>query len=399
MNSLNKKISVGREIQQRIIPSNFPAFPDRDEFDVYAALQPAPEFGGDFYDFFLVGDDRFCFCIGNVVGQGLQAALIMSVAKTIINSRAGDDFSTASIFTHLNEQLSAFNPASMLVMLFMGILNINTGKLIYSNAGCSAPYFKRKAGAVERLDRTHGPLIGTARGMVYGEDHIWLSKNDLLLLCSKGVNRAGVDEERKSFENRLKALLSSRESGSVKQVVGAAVSAAKKISAAAADQAADMTLLAVQFTRNPQESGGPKLELTVPNQLSENARVKAHFDTFAEQYGIPDSIRLKIHVVIDELLMNIISYAYPDDDRHDIGIKIELSADRLKVSMVDDGIPFNPLGIETPDTELALEERKIGGLGIHLVRKMMDRVSYRRRIDKNVISVIKFLSPGASEAE
>jgi anti-sigma regulatory factor (Ser/Thr protein kinase) len=153
-----------------------------------------------------------------------------------------------------------------------------------------------------------------------------------------------------------------------------------------------MTLLAVQFTRNPQESGGPKMELTVPNQLSENARVKEHFDTFAEHYGIPDPIRLKMHVVIDELLMNIISYAYPDDDRHDICIKVELSTDRLKVSMVDDGVPFNPLGIETPDTELSLEEREIGGLGIHLIRKMMDRVSYQRRIEKNVISVVKFLN-------
>jgi sigma-B regulation protein RsbU (phosphoserine phosphatase) len=96
-------------------------------------------------------------------------------------------------------------------------------------------------------------------------------------------------------------------------------------------------------------------------------------------------------VVIDELLMNIISYAYLDDGKHDIGFKVELSADRLKVSMVDDGIPFNPLGVETPNTELSIEEREIGGLGIHLIRKMMDRVSYRRRIDKNVITVVEFL--------
>ena len=101
-----------------------------------------------------------------------------------------------------------------------------------------------------------------------------------------------------------------------------------------------------------------------------------------------------MHVVLDELLTNIISYAYLDDEKHDIGIKVELSADRLKMSMVDDGIPFNPLGLETPDTELSLEERKIGGLGIHLVRKMMDRVSYRRRIDKNVITVVEFLNAG-----
>lgn len=390
-NKLDMEITVGREIQQRIVPSDFPAFPDHDEFDVYAALQPGREFGGDFYDFFLIGDDRFCFCIGNVAGKGLPAALIMSVAKTIIKSRAGDDFSTASIFTHVNEQLRAVNPAAMLVMLFMGILNIKTGKLIYSNAGHKAPYLKREAGAVERLDRTHGPAIGTARGMVYGEDNTALSKNDMLLLCSAGVMPAGIEGDKGYSPKRLKALISSCEHESPQRIVRALTSAAKKVSGEA-DQSGDMTLLALQFTRSPQESGGPKMELTVPNRLSENARVKEHFDTFAKHYGLPDPIRLKIHVVIDELLMNIISYAYPDDDRHDICIKVELSTDRLKVSMVDDGIPFNPLGIETPDTGLALEEREIGGLGIHLIRKMMDRVSYQRRIDKNVISVVKFLN-------
>jgi sigma-B regulation protein RsbU (phosphoserine phosphatase) len=390
-NKMDKELAVGREIQQRIVPSEFPAFPDHDEFDVYATLQPARKFGGDFYDFFLIGDDRFCFCIGNVAGKGLQAALIMSVTKTIIKSRAGDDFSTASILTHVNEQLSAVNPAAMRVMLFMGILNIKTGKLLYTNAGHNAPYLKREAGAVEGLDRMHGPLIGTARGMVYGEDNTALSKNDMLLLCSAGVAPAGMDGDSGYSPKRLQALMSSREHASPQHLVQAVISEAKKISGGV-DQVGDMTLLAVQFTRNPQLSGGPKMELTVPNQLSENARVKAHFDTFAEHYGIPDPIRLKMHVVIDELLMNIISYAYPDDDRHDIGIKVELSADRLKVSMVDDGIPFNPLGIETPDTELSLEEREIGGLGIHLVRKMMDRVSYQRRIDKNVITVLKFLN-------
>jgi sigma-B regulation protein RsbU (phosphoserine phosphatase) len=390
-NKMDKPLAVEREIQARIVPSDFPAFPDHDEFDVYATLQPAREFGGDFYDFFLIGDDRLCFCIGNVGGQGLQAALIMSVTKTIIKSRAGDDFSTASILTHVNEQLSAVNPAAMRVMLFIAILNNKTGRLVYTNAGHNPPYLKREAGPVERLDQMHGPVIGTARGMVYREDNTALSKNDMLLLCSAGVTSAGIDGDQGYSQKRLQALISDREYESPQTIVHAAISAAKKITDQA-DQLRDMTLLAVHFTRNPQEAGGPKMELTVPNQLSENARVKEHFDTFAEHYGIPDPIRLKMHVVIDELLMNIISYAYPDDDHHDILIKVELSADRLKVSMVDDGIPFNPLGIETPDTQLSLEERQIGGLGIHLIRKMMDRVSYQRRIDKNVISAVKLLN-------
>lgn len=387
---IEKELTVGRKIQESIVPSDFPAFPDHDEFDVYATLQPAREFEGNFYDFFFIGDDRFCFCIGDVAGKGTQAALFMSVTKTIIRSRAGDDLSTASIFTHVNDELRVVNQASMVVSLFMGILNIKTGRLLYTNAGHKPPYLKRAAGAIERLDRIHGPEIGTATGMVYQEDNTTLSKNDMLMLYTDGVTRARSNEQKRFSEKRLEELISSREYESVEDIVRSAISEVKKF-CGAADQCEDMTLLAVEFLRDPEETGGPKLELTIPNHLSESVRVKAHFDTFSEHYRIPDKIRLKMHLVIDELLTNIISYAYLDDEKHDIEIKVELAANRLKVSMVDDGIPFNPLGKETPDTELSLEERKIGGLGIHLVREMMDRVSYRRRIDKNVITVVEFL--------
>jgi len=387
---IEKGLTVGQKIQKSILPSDFPAFPDHDEFDVFATLQPARQFEGNFYDFFFIGDDRFCFCIGDVAGKGVQAALFMSVTKTVIKSRAGDDFSTASIITHVNEELSAVNQASMSVTLFMGILNIKTGRLLYTNAGHKPPYLKRGTGAIKRLNRIHGPKIGTATGMVYQEDKTTLSKNDMLILYTAGVTRARSNEQKRFSEKRLEELISSREYESVEDMVRAAAAEVKKF-CGGTDQVEDMTLLAVEFLRNPEETGGPKLELTIPNSLSENARVKEHFDTFAAHYGIPDKTRLKMHVVIDELLMNIISYAYLDDGKHDIGFKVELSADRLKVSMVDDGIPFNPLGIETPDTELSIEEREIGGLGIHLIRKMMDRVSYRRRIDKNVITVVEFL--------
>jgi len=278
----------------------------------------------------------------------------------------------------------------MSVKLFMGILNVKSGRLRYTNAGHNPAYRKRETGDLERLERIHGPKIGIARGMVYREDQTTLFKNDMLLLFSDGVARAGRDGEQAYAEKRLIEILSGHKYRSVRHLVRTAVSEMND-SSETADRTEDATLLAVQFVRNPEETDGPKLELTIQNRLTENARVKAHFDTFAEHYRIPDPIRLKMHVVIDELLTNIISYAYLDDETHDISIKVELSADRLKVSMVDDGIPFNPLGMETPDTELALEDRKIGGLGIHLVRKMMDRVSYRRRIDKNVITALKLL--------
>jgi sigma-B regulation protein RsbU (phosphoserine phosphatase) len=387
---LADELNVCRKIQRSMLPTDFPAFPDQDEFDVYAALHPAREFGGNFYDFFFIGEDRFCFNIGDVSGKCIPAASFMSIAKSIIKSRAGDDFSTASILTHVNEELCEVNKTATYASLFMGILNIKTGLLVYTNAGHKPPFLKRGKGALEQLDRLHGPVIGTIRGLVYKEDKTVLSKNDMLMTYTDGVSAARDKAGHPFSDQRLADIMSSHEFQTAEDMVQAAVSKVLAFENKS-ERLDDLTVLAVQFLRTPQETTGPKLELTVSNHVSENARVKEHFDTFAEHYNIPKQVRLKMHVVFDELLTNIISYAYPDDKEHDIGIKVELSADRLKVSMVDDGIPFNPLGFETPDTDLPLEEREIGGLGIHLVRRMMDKVSYRRRIDKNVITVYEYL--------
>ena len=389
------EISVGRKIQISMLPSEFPAYPDHDEFDVFATLLPAREFGGDFYDFFFIGDDRFCFCIGDVCGKCIPAASFMSITKSVIKSRAGDDFSTASILTHVNEELCEVNKTDTFASLFMGILNIKTGLLVYTNAGHKPPYIRPEQRALQMLDSFHGPVIGTVRGLVYKENRMVLSKNDMLLAYTDGITAARDNANNLFSEKRLAEFMSSCDCESVEDTVQATVSEVLRFENQA-DRLDDVTVLAVQFLRSPQETAGPKMELTVPNHLSETSRVKEHFDTFSEHYGIPKQVRLKMHVVFDELLTNIISYAYPDKNEHDIGIKVELSADRLKVSMVDDGIPFNPLGVETPDTELPLEERKIGGLGIHLVRKMMDKVSYRRRIDKNVITVVEYLEVDSS---
>ncbi len=387
---LKDELNVGRKIQLSMLPSEFPAFPDHDEFDVYATLQPAPEFGGDFYDFFFIGDDRFCFCIGDVSGNCIPAASFMSITKSIIKSRAGDDFSTASILTHVNEELCGVNKAAIFATLFMGILNIKTGLLIYTNAGHKPPFIRQAEGPLEMLDSVHGPVLGAVRGLVYKEDKTVLSKKDMLLTYTDGVTEARNQADNLFSDKRLAEFMSSREFESVQDAVDAIVSEVIRFRNEA-DRLDDMTVMAVQFLRTAEETAGPKLELTVPNRLSENSCVKEHFDAFAEHYGIPQPVRLKMNVVFDELLTNIISYAYQDNKEHDIEIKVELSTDRLKVSMVDDGIPFNPLGVETPDTKLPLEERKIGGLGIHLVRNMIDKVSYRRRIDKNVITVVEYL--------
>jgi len=133
----------------------------------------------------------------------------------------------------------------------------------------------------------------------------------------------------------------------------------------------------------------PEATLRIENDLSEIAKVDEKLDDFAAQFGVPPAIAATFHIIFDDLLNNVISYGFNDEQRHFIDITLELTANSLIVSIADDGVPFNPLAEATPDTTLSIEDRQIGGLGIHLVINMVDDISYQRTANKNVLTLRK----------
>lgn len=133
------------------------------------------------------------------------------------------------------------------------------------------------------------------------------------------------------------------------------------------------------------------LELTVKNQFLEIDRVNEAFNTFANRCALSDSIRRKVNLVFDELLNNIISYAFLDEAEHQIEIRVEYREDQLTITISDDGTPFNIFEIPPPETDLQLENRRIGGLGIHLVRSVMDNYFYQRKEGRNISTLVKNL--------
>ena len=137
------ELNAARQIQMSMIPLTFPAFPDRDELSVRAILEPAKQVGGDFYDFFFVDDDTLCFCIADVSGKGVPAALFMAVTRTQIETSALTGESTSKVLTRVNNEISRNNDSSMFVTVFLGVLNVKTGKLVYTNAGHNPPYLTR----------------------------------------------------------------------------------------------------------------------------------------------------------------------------------------------------------------------------------------------------------------
>jgi serine phosphatase RsbU (regulator of sigma subunit)/anti-sigma regulatory factor (Ser/Thr protein kinase)/phosphoglycerate-specific signal transduction histidine kinase len=394
---MEDELSIGREIQMSMIPLVFPPFPDHDEFSVFAALEPAREVGGDFYDYYFIDEERFCFCIGDVSGKGVPAALFMAMAKTLIKSRADDDRSTASILTHVNEELSVDNQSCMFVTIFAGILNIRSGDLIYTNAGHNPPYLKRNDGALQCLDQRHGPVVGAVEGMVYAEGRDTMAPGDLLLLYTDGVTEAMDVDDRLFSEQRLEELLTSMDADDADKVVDNTVAAVKAFEGEA-EQADDITVLALTYHGSPEGALIAERRIVIKNHLPEIVAVNEKFETFAEEFGVPRPIAMKFGIIFEEVLNNVISYAYHDDGDHDIEVRMELVGERLIVIITDDGVPFNPLSVATPRTDLALEDREVGGIGIHLVRNLVDDVSYHRRIDRNVLTLVSHLQQKDSAA-
>ena len=132
-----------------------------------------------------------------------------------------------------------------------------------------------------------------------------------------------------------------------------------------------------------------EISVEIGNDISEIPKVGEAFDRFSEESGLAPAIVQTFHIIFDDLLNNIITHGYLDDERHLIEINIELSGKQLSVTITDDGVPFDPLGQRAPDTSLSIDEREIGGLGIHLVKSMADECSYQRKMDRNVLCLMK----------
>jgi sigma-B regulation protein RsbU (phosphoserine phosphatase) len=388
---MEQELNVAHDIQMSMLPLEFPAFPEREEFSVHALLKPAREVGGDFYDFFFINDDEICLIVGDVSGKGVPAALFMAVTKTMIKTQAVDDPSPASIVTRVNEELSADNPSSMFVTLFFAIANTRTGEVRFTNAGHNPPYILRKDRSLECLDQRHGPIVAAVEGVAFGEDKIQLEANDTLVVFTDGVTEAMDVSQQLYAEPRLEACIG-KSAGMPEQLTGEILQDVEAY-AGEAEQADDITILAFRLDQAPGKPVAEKLHLVAATKLPEIDRVNTEFKQFADERGLATSVSQKVSIVFDDLLNNIISYGFSDDAEHLIDIDVVYSHDKLVITIADDGIPFNPFDQVGPDITLSIEERDIGGLGVLLIKELMDEYQYQRHSNSNVVILTLFLEP------
>lgn len=204
---IGAELDVATNIQASMLPCIFPAFPGRQEFDIYASMNPAKEVGGDFYDFFLVDQDHLALVMADVSGKGVPAALFMVIAKTLIKNQAQLGETPDVVLQKVNDQLCENNDADMFVTVWLGIYEITTGKLIYANAGHENPAVLRFNGQYELLKESHDFVVGGLEGMPYTLHEISLDPGDKLFLYTDGVPEATNASEELFGEERMLAAL------------------------------------------------------------------------------------------------------------------------------------------------------------------------------------------------
>ncbi|MCR5301573.1 MAG: SpoIIE family protein phosphatase [Lachnospiraceae bacterium] len=204
---IGAELSVATRIQADMLPSDFPAFPDRKEFDLYAGMTPAKEVGGDFYDFFLVDDDHIALVMADVSGKGVPAALFMVRAKTIIKYRTLLGGTLSEVLAFANEQLCEHNESELFVTIWMAVIEISTGKGVAANAGHEHPAIKHKDGKWELAVYKHSPAVATIEGLNFAQHEFCLVPGDSLFVYTDGVAEA-TDSSDKLFgtERMLSAL-------------------------------------------------------------------------------------------------------------------------------------------------------------------------------------------------
>lgn len=194
------EMSLASRIQKNMLPGKFPAFPDRDDFEIYASMDPAKEVGGDYYDFFMIDDDHLCFFIADVSGKGIPAALFMMATMIILANTAmnTDEYDTSRMLNSANSMICRHNEANMFVTVWIGILELSTGKLRASNAGHEYPVIRYPNGKYEMIRDKHGLVLGAMSDSVYNEYFLQMEPGTTLFLYTDGVPEA-TDENGELF--------------------------------------------------------------------------------------------------------------------------------------------------------------------------------------------------------
>ena len=385
--SIESDLRIASGIQMGMLPEKFPTRDDRDDVQLYASLTPAKEVGGDLFDFYF-RDEKLFFCIGDVSGKGVPASLFMAVTRSTFRTVSAHESMPDRIVTMMNKTIADMNKNHMFVTLFVGVLDLPTGRLHYCNAGHDAPLLV--GAGVGELPCDANIPVGFMPEWKYSLQEAHIFTGTTILLFTDGLTEA-MNANYEQFQmDRVNAVASralSNQQQEPRELIGQMTEAVHQF-VGDAEQSDDLTMMAIQYIKQQSDVRMQKI-IVLPNDVREVPRLNAFVEEVCQTVGFDEIVTMQVKVAVEEAVVNVMKYAYPMGQRGDVTVEAASNDVRLKFTIIDSGKPFDPTVQAEVDTTLSATERNIGGLGIHIMRQNMDSINYERMDNLNVLTLRK----------
>ena len=391
--SIESELHIARTIQMSMLPKTFPPFPDCDEVSIYGQLTPAKAVGGDLYDFY-IRDGRLFFCIGDVSGKGIPASLVMAVTRALFRTISAHVEQPDRIVSQLSDTIAEDNETNMFVTLFVGVIDLATGHMQYCNAGHDAPLLISADGRRIGLLPVDSNLpAGVMPGWTFSMQDTTIDSGTTIFLYTDGLNEAENTSHQQFGDGRMMdnaQTVCAYGRPSPRTLVEKMVEAVHAF-VGDAEQSDDLTMMAIQY--NPKIIQGSRFKvekaITLPNDIATVPQLHEFAREVARDASLDESMAMSLDLALEEAVVNVMQYAYPEDTNGTVDIIATIADDTLTFVISDSGKPFDPTAKADVDTTLSAEERPVGGLGIHLVRQIMDDITYERKDNKNILTLKK----------
>ncbi len=382
---IDSELMIAKNIQMNMLPETYPPFPDRNDLDIYGSLVPAKMVGGDLYDFF-IRDEKLYFCIGDVSGKSVPAALVMAVTHSLFLSISSHESHPARIMQGINESLCRGNESNMFVTFFIGVLDLPTGLLRYCNAGHNPP-LTIIGELVEPLPAKANLPMGVIAEFDYMMQQTRVEPETMIVLYTDGLTEAkNMDRKQFGLEKTLKILEKCHDATATQLIQ----TLTKKVDAfvGEAEPSDDLTLLAIRYTPK-EESWTLSRSITLDNDVAQVTELNQFVQSVTEELQLDKALSRRIKLAVEEVVVNIMNYAYVADVKGQVKVEAMANDERLRFILTDSGRSFDPTAVSRADTTLTVEDRPIGGLGILLVRNLMDSINYERIDGQNILRIEK----------
>ena len=387
---IESDLRIASKIQMGMLPEKFPSREVRDDVQLFASLTPAKEVGGDLFDFYF-RDEKLFFCIGDVSGKGVPASLFMAVTRSTFRTVSAHESMPDRIVTIMNKTIADMNKNHMFVTLFVGVLDLPKGCLLYCNAGHNAPLLVGPG--VNELPCDSNIPVGFMPKWKFSLQEAQIFTDTTIFLFTDGLTEA-MDANMAQFQmervNDVAVHALANHKQEPHELINQMTEAVHQF-VGDAEQSDDLTMMAIQYIRQ-QSDVQMRKSIVLQNDIQEVSRLNAFVDEVCQTTGLDEIVTMQIKVAIEEAVVNVMKYAYPTGHRGEVTIEAASNVANLKFTIIDNGKPFDPTVQSEIDTLLPAKARKIGGLGIHIMHQNMDSINYKRTDNRNILTLKKKLN-------